>query len=69
MPESFRASLPLRLLIASVVVVGAVVLINVSVPPPDGIDLGRIFFWTAIALLLGAIPVRLPGGMLAFTTT
>jgi putative nucleotidyltransferase with HDIG domain len=68
-PEPFRASLPLRLLISVVVLVGAAVLTGVSVPLPDGIDIGRIFFWAAITLLLGAIPVRLPGGMVAFTTT
>jgi HD-GYP domain-containing protein (c-di-GMP phosphodiesterase class II) len=68
-PESFRATLSFRLLLAVVVLAGAAVLTRVSVPPPDGIDLGRIFFWTAITLLLGAVPVRLPGGMVAFTTT
>src|SRR4030088_727809 len=68
-PESFRASVPLRLLISVVVLSGAAVLTKVSTPPPDGIDLGRIFFWTAITLLLGAIPVRLPSGVVAFTTT
>jgi putative nucleotidyltransferase with HDIG domain len=59
----------LRLLVAVVLLSGFAVLISVSVPPPENIDLGRIFFWTMVTLLLGAIPVRLPGGVLAFTTT
>src|SRR5207249_6699619 len=41
----------------------------VSVPAPQGIDLGRIFFWTAITLALAALPVRLPGGVVVHTTT
>jgi HD-GYP domain-containing protein (c-di-GMP phosphodiesterase class II) len=67
--ESFRATLPLRLLIAVVTLVGAAVLIRVSVPLPEDMDLGRIFFWIAITLFLGLIPVRLPSGVVAFTTT
>ena len=65
----FPQSARLRLLVTVVIGAAAVVLIRVSVPPPEGIDLGRILFWTAITLALGAIPVRLPGGMVAFTTT
>jgi len=61
--------LRLRLLVSGVIGGAGVVLVRVSVPAPDGIDLGRIFFWTAITLALGAIPVRLPGGIVAFTTT
>ena len=57
------------MLILGVVGSAGFLLISVSVPPPTGIDLGRIFFWTAITLALGAIPVRLPGGIVAFTTT
>jgi putative nucleotidyltransferase with HDIG domain len=59
----------LRLLVTAVISAAVIVLVRVSVPAPDGIDLGRIFFWTAMTLALGAIPVRLPGGMVAFTTT
>jgi HD-GYP domain-containing protein (c-di-GMP phosphodiesterase class II) len=59
----------LRLLIVAVVGSAGFILISVSVPAPSGIDIGRIFFWTAITLALGAIPVRLPGGIVAFTTT
>ena len=67
MPKS--PDLRLRLLVSGVIGGAGVVLVRVSVPAPDGIDLGRIFFWTAITLALGAIPVRLPGGIVAFTTT
>ncbi|TMC30454.1 MAG: hypothetical protein E6J27_03405, partial [Chloroflexi bacterium] len=59
----------MRMMILGVVGSAGFLLISVSVPPPTGIDLGRIFFWTAITLALGAIPVRLPGGIVAFTTT
>ena len=59
----------LRLLVGGVITAAGLVLVSVSVPLPHGIDLGRIFFWVAMTLALGAIPVRLPGGMLAFTTT
>jgi len=52
-----------------VLALGTAVLIQVSVPPPPGVDLGRIFFWTAITFLLAALPVRLPGGIVAHTTT
>jgi len=59
----------LALLVYSVLGAGSCVLFAVSVPAPEGIDLGRIFFWTAITLALAALPVRLPGGVVAHTTT
>lgn len=52
-----------------VVGAGTVVLVGASIPPPNGIDLGRIFFWTIITVALAALPVRLPGGIVAHTTT
>ena len=58
-----------RLLVAAVLVLGTAVLIQVSVPPPPGVDLGRIFFWAAVTFALAALPVRLPGGIVAHTTT
>ncbi len=58
-----------RVLVYVVLALGTAVLIQVSVPPPPGVDLGRIFFWTAITLALAALPVRLPGGIVAHTTT
>ncbi len=68
MPESRNAT-RLRLLVGAVIAAAGFVTLRVSLPPPDGVDLGRIFFWTAMTLALGAVPVRLPGGMVAFTTT
>jgi HD-GYP domain-containing protein (c-di-GMP phosphodiesterase class II) len=48
---------------------GTAVLILVSAPAPPGVALGRIFFWTVITVALAALPVRLPGGIVAHTTT
>src|SRR5258706_5224222 len=70
-----RVSVPLasdgrlRILVAAVLSGGSLVFLRVSVPVPDGIDLGRIFFWSAISFTLAALPVRLPGGIVAHTTT
>lgn len=63
------ADAKLRLLVSAVVGAGALVLIGTSVPPPNGLDLGRVFFWAAITFALAALPVRLPGGIIAHTTT
>jgi len=63
------ADAKLRLLVTAVVGAGALVLIGTSVPPPSGLDLGRVFFWAAITFALAALPVRLPGGIVAHTTT
>ena len=59
----------MRPLIYPVIVAGALVLIRVSFPPPEGVDLGRIVFWTVITIVLAMLPVRLPGGVMAHTTT
>jgi HD-GYP domain-containing protein (c-di-GMP phosphodiesterase class II) len=58
-----------RLLVYAVVLAGTVVLIRVSTPIPENVQLGRIFFWSMITFALAALPVRLPGGMFATTTT
>ncbi|TMF24248.1 MAG: HD-GYP domain-containing protein [Chloroflexi bacterium] len=58
-----------RLLVYSVLFAGTVILVKVSVPVPEGVQLGRIFFWTVITFVLAALPVRLPGGIVAHTTT
>lgn len=58
-----------RPLIYPVLAVGVLILVKVSLPPPTGIDLGRMFFWTVITVVLAALPVRLPGGVVAHTTT
>ena len=69
MPARWAPVGRLALLVYSVLGAGSCVLFAVSVPAPQGIDLGRIFFWTAITLALAALPVRLPGGVIAHTTT
>ena len=69
MSDPLRVPPKLRLLVYGVLGAGLLVLIGVSVPPPDGVDLGRIFFWTLITVALAAMPVRLPGGIVAHTTT
>src|SRR5438477_5041361 len=58
----------MRPLIYPVIAAGLLILLRVSLPPPDGVDLGRMFFWTAITFALAMLPVRLPGGVLAHTT-
>jgi HD-GYP domain-containing protein (c-di-GMP phosphodiesterase class II) len=59
----------MRPLILPVIAAGLLILLRVSVPPPDGIDLGRIFFWSVMTFVLAMLPVKLPGGILAHTTT
>jgi HD-GYP domain-containing protein (c-di-GMP phosphodiesterase class II) len=59
----------MRPLVYSVIAAGVLILLRVSVPLPPGIDLGRMFFWTVITVVLAVLPVRLPGGMVAHTTT
>src|SRR5258705_11501678 len=58
-----------RTLIYPVLVAGVLILAKVSLPLPTGIDLGRMFFWTVITVVLAALPVRLPGGVVAHTAT
>lgn len=59
----------LRPLVYPVLAAGVITLAYVSIPVPPGVDLGRILFWTVITWVLAALPVRLPGGMVAHTTT
>lgn len=67
--DPLRVPPNLRLLVYVVIGLGASVLIGVSVTATGPTDLGRIFFWTAITFALAAMPVRLPGGIVAHTTT
>jgi putative nucleotidyltransferase with HDIG domain len=67
--DSLKVPRKFRALVYPVISAGLIVLIKVSVPPPDGIDFPRIFFWTALTAALAALPVRLPGGVVAHTTT
>src|SRR3954464_2343046 len=59
----------MRGLVYPVIAAGLPILVRVSVEPHSGVDLGRMFFWTVITFVLGVLPVRLPGGVTAFTTT
>jgi len=59
----------LRWLLIPVVAVAGLILIRVSAPPPDNLDLGRVFFWIVVTLVAAALPVRLPGGVHATITT
>lgn len=55
-----------RAVLASLVTVsglGAAVLVWASLPPPGDLDLGRLFFWTALTLAASLLPVPLPGGV------
>ena len=67
--DPLRVPPRIRWLVYAVVGLGMAVLLRVSIPPPDGVDLGRIFFWSAITVTLAALPVRLPGDVYAHTTT
>lgn len=59
----------MRPLVYPVIFAGLLILVRVSAPPPSGVDLGRIFFWTVVTFVLAMLPVKLPGGILAHTTT
>ena len=63
------APLRLRLLVVFVIGTGGLVLGAVSAAAPSGIDLVRIGFWIAVTLFSAALPIRLPGGVIANTTT
>ena len=64
-----RVPANIRLLVYGVILAGFAVLLRVSIPLPEGLDLGRLFFWIVITLTLAALPVRLPGNVVAHTTT
>ena len=59
----------IRWLILMVVGLGTGLLLFVSIPLPTQIDLVRIGFWIGVTLFSAALPVRLPGGVVAHTTT
>lgn len=59
----------MRPLIYPVIAAGVLVVARVSFPPPDNIDLGHLLFWAVITFALAMLPVRLPGGVTAHTTT
>jgi HD-GYP domain-containing protein (c-di-GMP phosphodiesterase class II) len=59
----------LRALSYAVLLSGLVVLVRVSLSTPSNFDLGRVFFWIVVTVALAQLPVRLPGGVVAHTTT
>ena len=67
--DPLRVPPKIRLLVYAVIAAGLVVLTKVSIPIPGGLDLGRLFFWTFVTLVLSSLPIRLPGGMFAHTAT
>ncbi len=58
-----RRGTGLYYLVAAVCVVGIVVVVRSTYPVPADLDLGRLFFWIALALFASALPVYLPGGV------
>ncbi len=44
-------------------------LAGVSATAPSGLDLVRLGFWIGVTVLSAALPIRLPGGVVANTTT
>jgi putative nucleotidyltransferase with HDIG domain len=68
--QQFRAqSRALRWLVAIVVATGVLVLISISLAPPADVDLVHLLFWIALTLVSAQLPVHLPGGVIAHTTT
>ena len=59
----------LRWLLTFVIVMGGAALLAVSLTTRFTFDIGPVFFWTVVTLVAVALPVRLPGGMVAHLTT
>lgn len=58
----------LRLLVLSVTTAAALVLV-LAPRPPAGFDFGHVVFWIALTLVSSFVPVKLPGGVLAYLNT
>jgi HD-GYP domain-containing protein (c-di-GMP phosphodiesterase class II) len=58
-----------RALVIAVIAAGTLVLVRVSVPIPEDLDLIRILFWIGVTLVAASLSVRLPGGVVAHITT
>ncbi|MBI2983896.1 MAG: HD-GYP domain-containing protein [Chloroflexi bacterium] len=56
-------------LLALVYAVGLVALVTATVPLPSDIGLGRLLFWILITAAAVALPVHLPGGVIATMST
>src|SRR2546430_7140591 len=59
----------LRPLLYPVMSAAVLILLRVSIPFPDHVDLVRLICWPGITLIAAALPVRLPGGIHATITT
>jgi len=64
-----RLTWRIRWLIGAVATCALAVLLRASIPPPEDWDLGRVLFWTTLTLLAAALPVKLPGNLVAHVTT
>ena len=58
----------LRVVLA-VISAGALILVRVSLPLPNDIDVVRLIFWTGVTLGAASLSVRLPAGLVASITT
>src|SRR5207249_6473273 len=58
----------LRVVLA-VISAGVLILVRVSFPPPNDIDVVRLIFWTGVTLGAASLSVRLPAGLVASITT
>jgi HD-GYP domain-containing protein (c-di-GMP phosphodiesterase class II) len=67
--EGRRISTQEKLMLAAVLGAAGLVLVKLSTPPPINFDLGRFFFWVGLALVASFVPVRLPGGVVAYLNT
>lgn len=55
--------------VTAVISLGAGVMLLATLPVPDGVDLGRIVFWTALTLAVSLAPVTLPAGVRVYPNT
>jgi len=56
-------------MLAVVISAAGLLLAKLSAPPPTNFDLGPFAFWVALTLISSFVPVRLPGGVLAYLNT
>ncbi len=69
MLRSFQIPGRVRLLITVVAATGLIILLRVSIPLPDRIDVARMGLWVAMTLIAAEFPVKLEGGVVLHTTT
>ena len=58
----------LRVVLA-VISAGVLILVRVSLPLPEYVDVVRLIFWTGVTLGAASLSVRLPAGLVASITT